>query len=107
MMKKMLFGFLVIAIVLVISNGCAKDNTNYDFLYTPTAIDTTANASLAQLQQGRKLFINNCGNCHSVPSPDSYTVVNWKSILSNMVPKTSLSKADAALVSKYVTRGKQ
>ena len=105
-MKKYIFGLISIAVVILLSNGCAKNNVNYDFLYTPTGLDTTATATLVQLQQGRKLFINSCGNCHSIPSPDSYTVADWNSILANMVRRTSLSNAEAILVKKYVSRGK-
>jgi cytochrome c5 len=104
-MKKYLFGLLIFALVLVISSSCKKDTANYDYLYTPTAIDTTSTATLAQLQQGRKLYINNCGNCHSIPSPDSYSGADWYSILSQMVPRTGLNSGEASLISKYLNRG--
>jgi len=74
-------------------------------LYTPTSADATTTATLADLQQGRTLYINNCNSCHSLYSPDSYTASQWKSIMSNMGPKTNMSSSQILLVTKYVTRG--
>lgn len=107
-MKKLnLVGVLLVG-VLFFSLSCKKDNTTVsaDTIYVPTAADVTATATLAELQQGRTLYMNNCGMCHSLPAPDSYSATNWKSVMSGMVPKTGMSSADAVLVTKYVTRGK-
>jgi hypothetical protein len=106
-MKKYVLRFSVFMIVLLLCDACTKDNPGLDNLYTPAASDATATATLGELQQGRTLFINNCGTCHSLYSPDSFSASNWGSILSNMVPRTGLSQSNASLVSKYVTRGKQ
>jgi hypothetical protein len=96
----------LIAVLLVLFTGCSKSNSGSGNLYTPTASDATSTATLADLQQGRTLYINNCGTCHSLYSPDSYNSTQWKSIMSNMGPKTSLSASDILLVTKYVSRGK-
>jgi hypothetical protein len=104
-MKKNLFGLLSFIFLLIFCNACNKDNLSLDNLYVPSASDVTTNATLEDLQKGRSLYINSCGACHNIPSPDSYSVNDWHSILSSMVPKTNLSTANAALVNKYVTRG--
>jgi len=97
----------VFVAVLFFFTSCQKNIVVPDSsVYTPTATDVTATATLAQLQQGRTLFVNSCGRCHGLPSPDSYSASNWDVILANMVPRTGLSASDAALVSKYVRRGK-
>ena len=105
-MKKKNFGFLfgLGAIVFIFLSGCSKSNTSSS-LYTPTIADATATATLADLQQGRTLYINNCNSCHSLYSPDSYTSSQWKTIIGNMGPRTSMSSAQILLVTKYVTRG--
>ena len=48
---------IFLAITIVFIGGCKKDNTNTTTasLYTPTSANVTANASLAELQQGRTL----------------------------------------------------
>jgi len=87
--------------------SCSKSLTNStDALYVPTTTDVTATASLADLQDGRTVFINNCGKCHSYYSPDSYTATNWKTIIPVMASRAGLSSTETAQVTKYVTRGK-
>ena len=97
-----------LSLLLILSGlflySCQKDNVSID-AYVPTAADATANASLEQLQHGRKLFINNCGACHGLPSPDDYTPTDWSSILGIMSRRAGLSESDASLVYKYLSRG--
>jgi hypothetical protein len=105
-MKKKNFSLLMGlgAVLVIFLAGCSKNNTSGS-LYTPTSADATTTATLADLQQGRTLYINNCNSCHSLYSPDSYTASQWKSIMSNMGPKTNMSSSQILLVTKYVTRG--
>jgi hypothetical protein len=90
-------------LIVGISISCSKSTTGS--LYTPTSADATATATLEELQQGRTLYINNCGACHNLYSPDDYSVSGWKSVISNMAPKTSMNASQVTLVTKYVTRG--
>jgi mono/diheme cytochrome c family protein len=101
-MKKGIFIILALSAGLLAS--CSKNNSTGN-LYTPTSADATATATLAELQQGRTLYINNCGSCHGLYSPDDYSVSNWKTILPAMTPRTSLNASQVTLVTKYVTRG--
>lgn len=91
--------------ILLLSSSCKKDAFLASVAYVPTSADVTPTATLAQLQQGRTLFVNNCESCHGLPSVDSYTASDWTYILASMVPNTTLSASDAALVAKYVKRG--
>jgi hypothetical protein len=97
--------FLLIFVLGVFASCSKTDSTSN--LYTPTTADTTANATLAELQQGRTLYISNCGKCHSLHSPDDYSVSSWKSIMSRMAPNTSMNSSQVLLVTKYVCKGKQ
>lgn len=89
----------------LIFGSCSKSSDTGN-LYTPTSADVTASATLTDLQQGRTLYINNCGACHNLYSPDSYSVTQWKNIMNSMAPKTSMTSSQDTLVLKYVTRGK-
>ena len=90
-------------IFLLLSSSCLKnDKIN---LYFPTDIDTTANATLDELKQGRELYINNCKRCHNLYSPDDFSSDQWNNILSTMGPKTAMSEPEVILVKKYVSRG--
>jgi mono/diheme cytochrome c family protein len=104
-MKKAIVGSAFVLSVLAIS--CTKAPASTGDLYAPTSSDATTTATLAELQQGRTLYLNNCGRCHGLYSPDNYSATQWKSIMSSMGPKTSMNSSEITLVTKYVTRGKQ
>jgi hypothetical protein len=98
----------VLFLGMLLSFGACKKNTvDASALYVPTIDDVTANATLQELQEGRILYMDNCNSCHSLYSPDSYSTAKWKSVMSSMAPKTSMSASDIQLVTKYVCRGKQ
>ena len=85
--------------------GCSKSLTNStDALYVPTTTDVTATATLADLQAGRTVFINNCGKCHSYYAPDSYSAAIWKTIVPTMASRAGLSATETTQATKYVTR---
>jgi hypothetical protein len=103
-----IFKMALFVLLAAFWGGCKKDSTvGSGSLYTPTAANVTANATLEELQQGRTLYINYCGNCHGLYNPESYTPMQWKSIMNNMGPKTGMSNSDLLLVTKYVCMGKQ
>ena len=106
-MKKLKSYYLLIIVIVILVSvpSCSKSSTDSSSLYTPTSADVTSNATLPELQQGRTLYINNCGKCHGLYSPDSYSSTEWKSIMNNMAPNTGMSASEILLVTKYVTRG--
>ncbi len=84
--------------------ACIKQNDNGN-LYVPTEADTTATASLNDLQQGRSSYISHCGSCHYLYSPDDFSAANWKSIIPTMAPRTNLTSTQVSQVIKYLSRG--
>jgi hypothetical protein len=103
--KKFYYLQILLVITLIITGSCTKKGGDTSALYTPTTADVTANATLQKLQQGRVLYIDNWNACHQLISPDNYSPADWRSILSNMAPRTNLSASEVQLVTKYVTRG--
>ncbi len=104
---KVFRSFLLVGCLTALSltYGCTKKSSNTSSLYVPTSADVTATATLQDLQQGRALYIKNCNSCHDLPTPDNYGVSSWKSIMSSMGPRTSMTSSEITLVTKYVTRG--
>jgi hypothetical protein len=96
----------VICVALTISCSKKDSGANTSGLYVPTAADTTASATLKELQEGRVLYIDHCAACHSLYSPDDFSASQWPQVLSTMGPRAGLSSANTILVEKYVTRGK-
>jgi hypothetical protein len=97
----LLYGIVLFLMIF----GCKKSSPDTGSLYVPTSMDVTTKATLQELQDGRALYINNCGSCHQLYSPDNYSAAQWKSILSSMVPRTNLSSSNEILVDKYLSRG--
>jgi hypothetical protein len=98
--------FLLIFVFGVAMVSCLKQTTDTSNLYIPTPSDVTATATLDELTQGRALYIDNCERCHGLYTPESFSSSQWKSIISQMGPKTRLTTAEISLVSKYVSHGK-
>jgi cytochrome c5 len=106
-MKTKMKGMVAVIFISALITSCSKAPNSTGDLYVPTSADATATATLADLQQGRTLYINNCDRCHGLYSPDNYTSTQWKnSIMPSMGSKTSMMSSEKTLVTKYVTRGK-
>jgi hypothetical protein len=88
------FGFLIVLLI-----GCSKTlNTSADSFYVPTAADATSSATLADLQAGRSIYINNCGRCHTL-----YPIVNVpSSVIPTMASRAGLSSTETTQVTKYI-----
>ncbi len=98
---------ILIIILAALATGCSKDNkVSTNGLYVPTAADTTASATLQELQQGRALYIDHCAACHNLYSPDDFSASQWPQVLSSMAPRAGLSSANTLLVKKYLTKGR-
>ena len=67
-------------------------------LTTPTQADVDRGSSmfpdytLAELNEGKSLYIAKCGTCHKVKNPQSKTVEGWKNIVPIMTKKANKNK---------------
>jgi mono/diheme cytochrome c family protein len=106
-MKQKIFlkGLAVTGLFFIIVTGCQKNTPDTSQLYIPSQTDVTANATLKELQDGRALYIDHCGACHTYYLPESFTPSQWRSILPTMTPRTNLTSAQIQLVTKYLTKG--
>ena len=94
-MKSALATALVLALALV---GCAPRQPP-----TVTASDAQrGNVELAELQQGRKLLIGKCTNCHKAPMPNEHTAAEWPEKLDEMAARASLDMGEQKLIEKYL-----
>lgn len=74
----------------VLAVGCAiTKNTGP----TQSDVDRVAskfpNYSLAELNEGKQLYENNCGLCHALHKPTSLDEQGWRKIVPPMVSKTN------------------
>lgn len=101
-MQKIVFG--LVGLIMVTLSGCANKVTSNP--YVPTSADTTATATLLDLQEGRILYMANCGKCHGLYAPEDFNATKWQREIAQMAPNTTMSADQVALVLKYVSKGK-
>jgi hypothetical protein len=93
----------VITLLVIVLFNVALSCTSA--LYIPAAGQETATASLAELQAGRKLYVQKCGGCHTLFLPEKYTKQEWQLWVSEMAPKVAMDSAEKDQVLKYLTKG--
>lgn len=74
-------------------------------LYVPTASQQTESTSLTTLQAGRKLYVQKCGNCHTLYLPEKYTKDQWKIYLDEMQQKASINNLEKQQIIAYLNKG--
>lgn len=72
-------------------------------LYVPAADNVKNPEAIAQLTDGRKLYIKYCGSCHNLYSPQAYSAIQWTHQVDEMKGQAKLSDAQANLVLQYLT----
>jgi len=68
----------------------------------PPAPPAPASTLTAQQEQGHQLYENNCGKCHDLFAPTSYSKKDWVPILASMQKKAKLEDADMAKIKAYI-----
>jgi len=79
-------------------------------LYVPTNKDTTINASLINLLNGRSLYIVNCKSCHNYYTAENVlqsmnTKNSWYPTLQDSLHRSILIPSDYSNVINYLTKG--
>ena len=59
------------------------------------------------IETGKIIFTNRCGNCHGLPKPDDFTAKRWDGILSYMVPRARLNNEQGIHVTAYLKANAQ
>jgi cytochrome c5 len=59
-------------------------------------------SSLAQLEEGRAVFVQRCSGCHALPLPDSRNEAQWKKVLDEMSADAKLTASERVLVERFV-----
>ena len=59
------------------------------------------------IETGKTIFINRCGNCHGLPKADDFTAKRWDGILSYMIPRARLSNEQGIHVTAYLKANAQ
>lgn len=75
------------------------------------AVPTSAMAersgiSLETLRKGHGVYLTQCGGCHELIAPDRVKTSDWRLLVPGMCWNAGLTRADEALVLKYVLAAK-
>jgi len=74
-------------------------------LYIPTESQVTSGVNIKDLLDGRALYINKCGNCHSLILPEKHTTKDWNIWVNKMEPKVKITPREKELILGYLTKG--
>lgn len=94
--KVLIFKLLIGLIIIVAACGTA--------LYMPARNPGTSETSYIELLNGREIYINKCGGCHSLIIPERYNANDWNIWVDKMGPKARMSDEEKHLVLKYLTK---
>jgi hypothetical protein len=73
-------------------------------LYIPDRDQSISETSYKELLEGRDIYINKCGACHSLIIPERYNENEWNKWVDKMGPKARISDEEKHLVLKYLTK---
>jgi hypothetical protein len=94
LLKVLIFG------VFIVTTSCKSA------LYIPTVNEETGSTSLLELQDGRRLYVEKCGGCHTLYLPEKYTKADWQHWLNEMDSKVKVEPIEKERLLKYLTKGR-
>lgn len=90
------------ALGLTLGAGCAASLPRPSAATAARAQGRWPDSSLAQLEQGRSVFVQRCSGCHALPLPDTRTEAEWKKVLDEMAGDAKLTLDERVLVERFV-----
>lgn len=90
---------IITLIIITFSFSCSTA------LYIPSESQQTTSASLSHLTEGRKLYVQKCGSCHTLYLPEKYSKIQWQQFLDEMQLKASIDNLEKEKILKYLSKG--
>lgn len=97
---------LIILSVIIACNKKAMPVITSRTTESPAPVKPIADIK-PDIETGKTIFTNRCGNCHSLPKPDDFTAKRWEGILSYMIPKARLGNEQGIHVTAYLKANAQ
>jgi mono/diheme cytochrome c family protein len=94
---------MLLLMLMLALPGCAFDK----FTPPPVSPVLIANArpdhvDAEQLQNGRRLFVSRCLECHTLPSVTKHSPGEWPHLVSRMAARANLSASDQEAITVYL-----
>lgn len=97
----MIRGAALAATALVIS-GCASLQSVAPPV-TAAVVGASGGASVATLEEGRRIFAGACTSCHAADPVSKYSATEWHAIVDDMAERTKLDGNRRAALLAYIT----
>lgn len=72
-------------------------------LYVPQSTNSKEASDLQVLNEGRALYVRNCGSCHSLYIPNDFSEEAWEAYIEKMQNRAKISDSEKALILQYLT----
>jgi cytochrome c1 len=93
---------IISAIVILFIVSCANFTTPPDVSPALIANARPDHVDAQQLQNGRRLFVSRCLECHTLPRVTKYNREQWPRLVSRMSGRANLSADQQAAVVAYL-----
>ncbi len=101
-MKKIIVTCSLSLFVLVMVQCSPKASKAIAEAPLATSEQMKAQFSVAQLEEGKVIWQNNCNKCHKLFAPESRDNEKWHKVLRRMIPRAKLSDEEGKLVRAYL-----
>lgn len=65
-------------------------------------VGTKQHVDLAELRDGRRLFVSRCIECHTLPAVTSHTASEWPRLIDEMAGRANLKPAERNVLLAYI-----
>lgn len=99
-MKRVAWLFPLTAALAGVLGACAA------FVPEPDRADAGgSDVALAELRQGRRLYVEKCGGCHRLYDVDAYSDGEWRDHVQDMIREdlVKLNRDEQSVLVKYLT----
>nr|WP_294777241.1 cytochrome c [uncultured Flavobacterium sp.] len=98
----MKYKVLALAVLATIIYSCAS-KSSVPTAATPKEEVKAAVTMTADLAEGKTLYENSCGRCHSLYKASDFNAEQWKPIVARMTPKARLNDEQGQKIYNYLT----
>lgn len=92
----------LVGALLVLVGGCVSAITQPTAADLPRAQARWPAATLAELQEGRTLYVQKCAGCHHLYVPGAYSPDRWLGLVPEMQERAKLDDGQAERIARYL-----
>ena len=93
---------IISAIVILFIISCANFTAPPDVSPALIANARPDHVAAEQLQNGRRLFVSRCLECHTLPSAAKHSPGEWPHLVSRMAARANLSASEEIAITTYL-----